>query len=60
MGNSIKEFTKLFIEMGTLPPNMNDTLLVLVPKIPGPKSISQFRPIGLFNVLYKLLKKKPL
>ncbi|XP_016191695.1 uncharacterized protein LOC107632535 [Arachis ipaensis] len=35
----------------------NNTLLTLVPKLNSPEFVSQFRPIALFNVSYKVLTK---
>ncbi|XP_010527295.1 PREDICTED: uncharacterized protein LOC104804652 [Tarenaya hassleriana] len=38
-------------------PAINNTLLVLIPKVQNPESIFQFRPISLCNVAHKVLTK---
>lgn len=40
-----------------MPSVINETLLVLTPKIPSPERINQICPISLCNVLYKVITK---
>lgn len=46
-----------FFSTGKLPKGLNSSFLVLVPKVPGTSSITDFRPISLINGVYKLLSK---
>lgn len=41
----------------SLDPSLNNTLLVLIPKVQNSERITQFRPISLFSVVYKILTK---
>ncbi|XP_039690616.1 uncharacterized protein [Medicago truncatula] len=42
---------------GELPPNINSNMIVLIPKIPGPKAMGNYRPIALANFKFKIVTK---
>lgn len=53
----IIDAVKLFFETGFMPSGVNDTAIVLIPKIAHPISLKDFRPISLCNVIYKIVSK---
>lgn len=46
-----------FFHNHILPPTLNHTLITLIPKTQPPEMPKDFRPINLFNVLYKIITK---
>ncbi|KAH1129816.1 hypothetical protein J1N35_001194 [Gossypium stocksii] len=54
---SICTWVKEVFKGKSIDPNLNNTLLVLIPKIQNPVKFSQFRPISLCFVLYKIVIK---
>jgi hypothetical protein len=45
------------MEGGQMPEVVNNTILVLIPKVKQPQDLTQYRPITLCNVLYKIVSK---
>jgi hypothetical protein len=46
-----------FLNGGHLPEIINRTVIVLIPKVKSPQDITQYRPIALCNVIYKMCSK---
>ena len=40
-----------------MPEGINNTTIVLIPKVKNPQSIKEFRPISLCNAIYKIISK---
>jgi hypothetical protein len=43
------------MNIGVIPEGWNDTTVVLIPKVTNLESITQYRPISLCNVIYKVI-----
>ena len=46
-----------FLNLGIIPPNFNETHIVLIPKTKNPTKVTQYRSISLCNVISKLTSK---
>lgn len=57
VGSDIINVIKDFFNNGILSPELNKTNICLVPKIEHPTSMSNYRPISLCNVSYKIISK---
>lgn len=57
VGMSICGLVSDYLDSGIMPEGLNDTLVSLIPKNPHPESVTQFRPISLCNVSYKVITK---
>jgi len=57
VGPSITNVVLEFFNRGQLLDAMNQTTIVLIPKIKHPQDLKNFRPISLCNVIYKLCSK---
>ena len=52
----LEEVRRVFRER-KVPKYLNRTLIVLIPKIQGPETIGNYRPISLCNTTYKIISK---
>lgn len=48
---------KNFFDTGVLPEGVNETAIVLIPKVAYPEPLKDFRTISLCNVIYKVVSK---
>ncbi|BFG30256.1 hypothetical protein CerSpe_165300 [Prunus speciosa] len=55
--NDIQGFTAEFFIGQAIPKPLNSTQIFLIPKVPNPEAVSQFRPISLCKFSYKSLSK---
>ena len=45
------------LNLGIMPSGLNETHICLIPKVKSPQKITEYRPISLCNVVYKLISK---
>ena len=45
------------LNSSVVPESLNSTFIALIPKVKQPRKVSNFHPIGLCNVVYKLISK---
>ena len=57
MGDSVTVIVLDFLNSENMVPDINHTNIVLIPKVKNPEKISDFRPISLRNVIYKIISK---
>jgi len=57
IGDKVSEAILNFLEGGYFNPSINNTFIALIPKKDNAASVSDYRPISLCNVVYKIIAK---
>ena len=57
IGDEVAEAVLTCLNTGSIPPSINRTFITLIPKVKSPVRVSDYRPIALCNILYKLISK---
>ena len=57
VGSSVINCVMNTLNSRRMPLGLNDTYICLIPKVKCPKKISEFRPIILCNIIYKVISK---
>jgi hypothetical protein len=56
-GDDVVREVKSLLNGGAMPEGWNETIVVLIPKVPNPEKLKDLRPISLCNVVYKIASK---
>lgn len=57
LGDCLTNFCIRCFKTASVPPSISESYITLIPKLDAPESMSNFRPIGLCNTIYKLITK---
>ena len=57
VGSDVVEAVESFFISGCMPREINCTIIALVPKVPNPESMHDYRPISCCNTIYKCILK---
>ena len=57
IGDDVSCAVLSYLNTSIIPASLNQTFITLIPKSKSPEKVSEFRPIALCNILYKLISK---
>ena len=57
IGSDVAQTILHYLNTGTLPKSLGHSFITLIPKVKCPDHVTQFRPISLSNVLYRIFAK---
>jgi hypothetical protein len=57
LGDKVQAEVLEVLNGGEMPQGWNETEIVLIPKVKNPERITEYKPISLCNVIYKLISK---
>ena len=57
IGEDVSKAVLNYLNLGSIPSSINHTFITLIPKVKSPFVVSEFYPISLCNVIYKIVSK---
>ena len=57
MGSEVINCVLKSLNSGVMPSGVNEMYICLIPKVKSPQKITEYRPISLCNVIYKIISK---